>query len=458
MTDTATLARLAALPPHARREALAGLSTPEAEILLHDWSLWARPEQRPPPPLADGPWFAWLYLAGRGAGKTRAGAEWVRARIAAGSGRLALVAPTAADARDVMVEGESGLLAVSHRLDRDPRGRFIGRPRYEPSKRRVTWANGATATLFSAEEPDRLRGPQHEAAWADELAAWGDLETWDMLLFGLRLGDTPQVVATTTPRPIPLLRELLADPRAVVTRGTTFDNAANLAPAFLRQVEARYGSTRLGRQELYAEILDDVPGALWTRKRLDETRRRGHPELARVVVAVDPAVAAAVGDDRTAETGIVTAGVGLDGQGYVLADDSLQAAPEHWARRAVAAYRAWQADRVVAEQNNGGDMVRAVIQAVDPKVPVKLVSASRGKLRRAEPISALYEQGRVHHVGHLAKLEDQLALFDPATQRAGDCSPDRLDALVWALTELFPQIVRRPPPNPGALPRRARVR
>ncbi|MEI6065554.1 MAG: terminase family protein, partial [Pseudanabaena sp. ELA748] len=336
--------------------------------------------------------------------------------------RIALVAATSADVRDVLVEGESGLLAIA-----PPHAR----PVYEPSKRRLTWPNGVIATTYSADEPDRLRGPQHDAGWCDELAAWRYPDAWDQLMFGLRLGTDPRVVVTTTPRPTPLVRQLVRSPSTHVTRGSTYDNRANLAPAFFDQIVTRYEGTRLGRQELNAEILDDAPGALWSRAMLDGSRVDRAPlALRRVVVAVDPAVTSTESSD---ETGIVVAGVGTDGHGYVIADHTGKYSPADWARLAVRLYREHKADRIVAESNQGGDMVAHTIRTVDPGAPVKLVHASRGKRTRAEPVVALYEQGRVHHVGVLAALEDQLCTWDASTSEA---SPDRLDALVWALTDL----------------------
>jgi predicted phage terminase large subunit-like protein len=372
-----------------------------------------------------------LLLAGRGFGKTRAGAEFVRAEIAAGRAHhVALVAPTALDARSVMVEGESGLLNIG-----PPRRR----PHYEPSLHRLTWHNGAVATLFSADEPDRLRGPQHDLAWCDELAAWRYPAAWDMLMFGLRLsgpgGADPRVVVTTTPRPIKLLRELLADPKVAVTRGRTIENEANLAPAFLDQIVRRYQGTRLGRQELDAEILDDMPGALWQHGMIEAVRLNKAPELARVVVAIDPAVASHEDAD---ETGIVVAGRDASGHGYVLADISGHYAPAEWARAAITAYRNHHADRIVAEINNGGEMVEATLRMVDPNVPFSAVRASRGKVARAEPVAALYEQGRIHHLGAFPQLEDQMCSFTTDFDRkAAGYSPDRVDALVWAFTELL---------------------
>ena len=347
------------------------------------------------------------------------GAEWVRS-VATPGARIALIGPTAADVRDVMIEGESGLLSVCEPWNR---------PTYEPSKRRVTWPNGAMATAYSAEEPDRLRGPQHTHAWCDEVAAWAHPEAWDMMLMGLRLGDRPRVVATTTPKMVPLMRTIQASPGLVVTRGKTLDNAANLAPSFLTSLMARYEGTRIGRQELEGEDLDDNPDALWSREAIDRLRVREAPELARVVVAIDPAVTSTAESD---ETGIVVAGLGADGRGYVLADRSGRFKPDAWARRAVEAFHEFRADRIIAEGNQGGEMVAHVLGTVEAGLPLRIVHATRGKATRAEPIAALYEQGRVSHVGGLPQLEDQLCTWTP-----GGSSPDRLDALVWALTELM---------------------
>lgn len=366
-------------------------------------------------------------LAGRGWGKTRTGAEWVCSRVSDGSRHVALVGPTAADTRDVMVDGPSGILACSSGL----KGR--DRPRYESSRRRVLWpGSGSVALLFSAEEPDRLRGPQHDTAWCDEIAAWRYPETWDQLQFGLRLGAEPRCLVTTTPRPTRVVLDLVRAAGTVTTRGSTDENARNLAPGFLEALRRRYEGTRLERQERFAEILTDTPGALWTLAAIDALRVREAPHLSRIVVAVDPAVTAGAGSD---ETGIVVAGLSSDGHAYVLADHSLRGSPGEWSARAVRAYREHSADRIVAEANQGGDLVAATLRAADSSVPVRLVHASRGKRARAEPIAALYEQGRVHHVGSLATLEDQMTTWDASTA-AG--SPDRLDALVWALSELFP--------------------
>jgi phage terminase large subunit-like protein len=379
------------------------------------WPLVARPEQLAP----RGKWSIWLVKAGRGWGKTRVGAEWVRS-VARPGARIALVGPTAADVRDVMIEGESGILSVCEPWNL---------PTYEPSKRRLTWPNGAIATAYSAEEPDRLRGPQHTHAWCDEAAAWARPDTWDMAMMGLRLGDHPQVVVTTTPRNVPLMRTIQASPGLIVTRGRTLDNAANLAPSFLTGLMARYEGTRLGRQELEGEDLSDNPDALWQRDAIDATRVREAPDLRRVVVAIDPAVTA---KDDSDETGIIVAAIGVDGRGYVLADRSGRYKPDEWARVAMRAFDEFQADRIVAEGNQGGDMVAHVLRTAWADAPIRIVHASRGKVARAEPVAALYEQGRVSHVGAFPLLEDQLTGWSP-----GGPSPDRLDALVWALTELF---------------------
>jgi phage terminase large subunit-like protein len=414
---------LMSLPPAERHARVDALGEDLAAFALHDWEVWGRPNQQPPP----GAWRVWLILAGRGYGKTRTGAEWVRQQ-ARRYPLVNVIGPTADDARDAMIEGESGILAICPDDER---------PEYLVSKRRLEWPNGARTLIFTADEPDRLRGKQHMKLWCDEVAAWRYPEAWDMAMFGLRLGDNPQAVATTTPRPIALVRDLIArDGRdVVVTRGSSYENRENLAPAFFADIIRKYEGTRLGRQELNAEILDDVPGALWTRDRI---RLAGAlPDMRRVVVGVDPA---GTSDEGADETGIVVAGVGVDGHGYVLDDVSARLSPDGWARRAVAAYDRWEADRIVAETNYGGDMVLATIRTVRPRVSLRKVHASRGKAIRAEPIVALYEQGRVFHAGVFPTLEDQLCSWTPD---AGP-SPDRLDALVWAMTELF-----RPQGEPG---------
>lgn len=415
---------LASLPDSERLAELATLSTEALAHLQYDWPFWARPNQRAP----DAEWRTWLALAGRGFGKTEAGAQWVRERVESGARSIALVAETQKDLEEVMV---ARLLKISP-PDQAPR------VRYKPV--RMFWPNGAVALGYNGTEPDQLRGPEFDTAWVDELAKYRYArETWDMLQFTMRSGDDPRVFVTTTPRPIPVLREIMADAGTVITRGSTMDNASNLAPAFMRTVMQKYAGTRLGRQELSAEMLEDVPGALWTHTMIDgpegaPARRREAPDLARVVVAVDPS--GTKGDGSGDDIGIVVAGLGVDGRGYVLADWTCQLSPDGWARRVIEACGTFEADRIVAERNFGGAMVEAVIRAKDPKAPFKEVVASRGKVARAEPIAALYEQGRVSHVGAFPDLEDQLCSFTPSGY-VGEGSPDRADALVWALTELM---------------------
>ena len=409
---TATRASVLSLQAAGLRAARARSSTP-----ARTWRDVARAEQVAP----AGDWSTWLYMAGRGSGKTRAGAEWVHEQIAAGCRRIALVGATAADVRDVMVEGESGILATA---------RPGARPVYEPSRRRLTWPNGAIATTYSAEEPERLRGPQHDGAWADELGAWKYEAAWDMLLLGLRLGAEPRALVTTTPRPTKLVRSLLSDANTITTRGSTYDNRDNLAPSYFASIITRYEGTRMGRQELMGELVDDVPGALWTLSLLDGLRVQAAPDLARVIVAVDPAVTSGAESD---ETGIVVVGIGADGHGYVLADRSCRMSPDGWARRAAQAYHEYQADRLIVEDNQGGEMVAFLLGTVDATVPIKRIRASRGKRLRAEPVAALYEQGRVHHVGVYPDLEDQMASF---TGDGGE-HDDRVDAMVHALTEVM---------------------
>ena len=397
-------------------------------------------------PVADEFWFrahgpqypygnaaaTWLVLGGRGAGKTRLGAEWVNAHVhgfppyAPGRYvRIALVGETLADVRDVMIDGPSGISRIA-------RGE---RPRFEPSRRRLVWSSGAVATIFSSEDPDSLRGPQFDAAWCDEVAKWKNArEVFDMLQFGLRLGAAPRQLLTTTPKPVPLLRRLLDDPSVKVSRMPTGSNAANLAPGFLAAVEARYGGTRLGRQELDGELIEDRQDALWKRAGLELLVTPDFGALTRIVVAVDPP---ASGGAQSAACGIVVAGLAADGSGVVLADGTIgNAGPSQWAARAVGLYHAHEADCIVAEVNQGGDMVATVIGTVDPLVPVKAVRARRGKWLRAEPVAALYEQGRVRHAARMPALEDEMCDFGP-DGLSGGRSPDRVDALVWALTELM---------------------
>lgn len=424
--------RLARLPDEARERVLAGLNGAAAQALAHDWRWLARPEQMAP----EGDWQVWLMMAGRGFGKTRAGAEWVRA-IAEhdGRARIALVGATLGEARSVMVEGPSGLLAIAP---------WWNRPAFSPALRKLIWPNGAMATLFGAAEPEALRGPQFSHGWADEIAKWpGGQAAWDNLMMGMRLGTRPRVLATTTPRPVPLVRTLVARDGGdvAVTRGRTADNAANLAEGFIAAMERNYGGTRLGRQELEGELIAEVEGALWSRDLLDRCRvahvpgrEDGAALLSRVVVAVDPP-ASAHGD----ACGIVVAGLASDGRAYVIADATVEkATPEGWARAVAAAAAAHGADRVVAEANNGGAMVESVLRAAEAGLPVRLVHASRGKVARAEPVAALYEAGRVLHRGAFWSLEDQMCGLVAGGGYVGPGrSPDRADALVWALTELM---------------------
>jgi predicted phage terminase large subunit-like protein len=380
----------------------------------------ARIEQLTPP----GEWFVWLLLAGRGFGKTRTAAEDVAAYGLDNPGsRIAVVAETFADGRDVCIEGESGLLSCLPERSVKMWNRSIGE---------LFLVNRTTYRLFSGDKPDGLRGYQFHRAWVDELAKFRYArESWTQLMLGLRLGERPQAVVTTTPRPVSLLRGLKDRENTHVTTGSTFDNAANLAAPFLEEIRARYEGTRVGRQELYAEILDDVPGALWTRAMVDAARTKEAPDMERVVVAIDPAVTS--GEDAD-ETGLVVAGRGIDGRAYVLADRTCRLSPDGWAKRAVAAFDEFSGDRVVAEVNNGGDLVERVIRTVSPRIPYKKVHASRGKRVRAEPVAALYEQGKVKHAAAMPELEDQMCAFVP---EGYDGSPDRVDALAWALTELM---------------------
>lgn len=430
-----TLAELeryvASLDPKQKQE-LDALIAPELHGLW-DWNAHARPNQLAP----AGDWLTWVVLAGRGFGKTRCGAEWVRQQVDNRSaGRIALIAETQKDLEEVMVFGDSGIYSVfpPHQ-----------KPRITKKPIRVEFHTGAIALGYNATEPDQLRGPQFGCAWGDELAKWRYArETWDQLQFGLRLGDHPRQIVTTTPRPIGVLKEILAAKTTVATRGVTSDNAANLAPSFLKTITEKYAGTRLGRQELSAEILDDVPDALWTRAALDRDRRKEGeiPTMRRIVVAIDPAAKKNVVAEEGAATGIVVAGIGEDGRGYVLDDATCRESPNGWARMAVACFDRYQGDCVVGEVNNGGDMVESTVRAVRATVPFKSVTATRGKWTRAEPIAALYEQGRISHVGTFASLEDEMVNFGP-NGMVGDVSPDRVDALVWALTELFPAMTRK---------------
>jgi len=379
----------------------------------------ARQEQIP---TDNEDWNTWLFLAGRGAGKTRTAAEWLAWKaISNENTRWAIVAPTHADARDTCVEGESGILNILKE--------FGVLKDYNRSISEIFLTNRSRIKLFSGEEPDRLRGPQFHGGWFDELAAFKRPDAWDQYQFGARLGQHPQTIVTTTPRPTKLIKDLVDRKGVHVVRGSTFDNAKNLAPSALAELKLRYENTRLGRQELYGEILDTVEGALWTREMIERARVTDIPPLIRIVVAIDPAVTNNANSD---ETGIVAAGITSDNHYYVLSDKSLKASPDAWARQAVNLYHDLGADKIIAETNNGGDMVTLLIKQVDHSAPVKKVTATRGKQLRAEPISSLYEQGRVHHHGYFAELETQMCEWTPISSE----SPDRLDALVWAITEL----------------------
>lgn len=462
------------------------LTETEQRDLRNSWHFWARRNQIAP----RGAWTFWLLLAGRGFGKTRTGAEWINERVQSGlAKRIALVAPTAADVRKVMVEGESGILAISPPWNR---------PLWEPSKLQLTWPNGAIAQLFSAEEPERLRGPQCDTFWADELAAWKKLqETWDMLQFGFRLGTDPRGCITTTPKPLPIVKQLIGNDRdapsekrtkdwdgeTAVTRGSTYDNVANLAPKFYQTVVKKYEGTRLGRQELEAAILEDMPGALWVRAQLDANRIAGvmpfpaiikpmdiitgtrdfedmdllrrnaaaiiaaiPEDLVRISVNVDPNVS---NDEGSDEIGITVTGKGMSGRGYTMADCSMKGSPDEWASTAIIAHDLFKADRIVGEANQGGNMVEYTIQQTaknlkdkglrpTDNVGVSLVHATRGKVTRAEPVSLLYEQNRISHVGTMTTLEDQMCLFTSDFDRKSmGYSPDRVDSVVWGYFHLF---------------------
>ena len=416
---------LAGLDADERRSVLAGLAPEELAALEYEWPFWARADQLPP----AGDWRTWLLLGGRGSGKTCSAAEWVRAEIESGRrAQLGVVGPTSDAVRRIQVEGPSGLLSVCPPW---------ARPSYEPSTRRIVWG-GAVVHLLSAEEPDRIRGLNIGGFWGDEVCSWANAaETWDMVQMALRVpganGEAPRGVLSTTPKMMPLLKSIIAAPSTVITRARTSDNAANLDASTIAYLEDKYGGTRLGRQELDAELLQDVDGALWSRDMLDDSRRAAAPrDMRRVVVGVDPAGGTGRG---STETGIIVAGVGReDGHFYVVSDVSGRYTPQQWAKRACDACTLHLADRIVAERNYGGQMVEATIRSVAPRAPITLVNASRGKSIRAEPVVALYEQGKVHHVGNFPALEDQLTGWNPA---GNDPSPDRLDALVWALTELM---------------------
>ena len=421
----ALFAELLTLSAAERADRIARLTPAQAAELKYDWSLWARPDQIPP----EGDWTYWLILAGRGAGKTRTGAETVRA-WARRYTHVNLIGPTRQDAREIMVTGESGLLAVCPPAER---------PKFLRGADRLEWPNGAISRIFSAEEPDRLRGKQHMKLWLDELAAWRDPDAFDQAMLGLRLGDKPQAVLTTTPRPTKLIKQLIDTPGAVVTRGSTFDNAKFLADGFLTRIVDRFDGRAIGRQELYGEIIEEAPGALWTRALIERQRlpkETPRADYAEIVIGVDPPARSGAKAD---ECGIVAVGRTAGGIIHVLADLSSQGeTPGEWSARVVSAFRRFEANRVVAEINNGGEMVEQVLRQNDPNLPVRNVTATRGKFLRAEPIAAAYERGAVFHLGGFEKLEDQLCtLTSDFDSRTAGFSPDRADALVWAIADLI---------------------
>lgn len=410
--------------------AINSMSENEAASLLFDWLFWARPDQLQPEELGAGGKFIWFAKAGRGYGKTRMFAEWVIDKVKNhGYGYISLAGAAADEVRDIMIEGESGILACSPPW-------FM--PVYEPSKKRIEWPNGARASIFYGTEPDKARGAQSDLIWADEIAKWKyPQDTFDNLLLGLRLGKNPLCGVSSTPKPTKFIKELAARDDVIVTCGSTFDNVGNLAKPFIDTILRKYKGTRLERQEIFAQILDDNPGALWHRHWIEQARVTRAPDLFRLVVAVDPAASS---NEDSAETGIIVVGKGPALVGmkmmdqphyYVLEDLTITGTPSQWAQQAVSGHNKYRADRIIAEKNNGGDMVASTISNVDPDVKVDLVWASRGKVTRAEPISALYEQGRVHHVGTFGDLEDQLCEWQP-----GAPSPDRMDALVWGISSL----------------------
>ena len=416
---------LLASDPQSVRDAKVDRFTADEFDAIDSWTAHARAAQRAP----TGDWRTWLILAGRGFGKTRAGAEWVRDKAETHDrARIALVGATLHEARAVMIEGESGLIAIA------PPG---NRPRYESSTKRLVWPNGAQAFIYSAGEPESLRGAQHHFAWCDEIGKWQrDIEAWDNLAFGLRVGSDPRTVATTTPRPTPLVKRLIDADHVATTYGRTTDNAAHLAPSFLALMHAQYGGTKLGRQELDGELIEEIEGALWSRDLIERCRARDMPAPRRVALGVDPPAGASASSDAC---GIVVVAQASDGAAYVLADCSIKgASPERWARAVADAAAHWRADRVVAEANNGGAMVESVLRAADAGLPVRLVHAAQGKAARAEPVAALYEGGRAFHLGVFGALEDEMAgLMIGGDYTGPGRSPDRADALVWAMTELM---------------------
>ena len=445
MSAPLTIRDFAELEPEEAAAIFAMMTPQERAAKLYDWGFWARPEQLLPP----GDWIYWMPLAGRGWGKTRTGAEAVRQWIKEGFTEVNLIGATENDIEKIMIRGPSGILAVCPPDER---------PRYVSNKHELRWPNGAVSNLYSAEKSERLRGPNHQKLWCDEVAAWRYDDAWDQAMLGLRLPPKPQVVITTTPRPTPRIKALVADAATHLTRHSTYENAANLAESFLHQVEQKYGQTRLGRQELYAQILDDVQGALFMRDWIENNRAvwisksngivgvgpdKAEVQLRRIVVAIDPAVSTG---EKSDETGIIACGADdgthwPDGipHGYLLDDGSGKYPPNEWSRRARHLFHQYRADCIVAEVNNGGDLVEHTIQAFDGRktVPVRTVHATRGKVMRAEPVSLHYEKGRIHHIGAFPTLEDQMCVFTNDFVRTAGNSPDRMDAMVWGFWELL---------------------
>jgi len=396
------------------------LTTTDLQILEAYQYCWIEKVARDKQKLPEGDWFVWLIKAGRGFGKTRTGAETIRIWKETNA-LINLVGATAADVRDIMVEGESGILSTAPYWDR---------PDYEPSKRKITWNNGSEAHLFSADEPDRLRGTQCNKAWGDEIAVWRYPEAWDMLKLGCRLSEKPQIILTTTPKPTKLMKQIISDPKTLVTSGTTYENKDNLAPGFFDNVVQMYEGTRLGRQEIYAEIIEETEGALWNYNLIEKNRVELLPALSRIVIAIDPAVTSERDSD---ETGIIVAGK-LNDITYILDDLSGIYTPSGWATVAIKGFEKYNADRIIGEANNGGDMIEEILRNINRSISYKKVWASRGKTTRAEPVVSLYEQGKIKHVGILNKLEEEMTSW---AAMKGERSPNRVDALVWAVNELM---------------------
>ena len=421
-----TLSLLSLLNRAGCQSFLSAVSSQSLALLITSWALRAKPHQIP----ASQDWLIWLLLGGRGAGKTRTGAEWIREQVMEkGMRRIALVAPTYQDAREVMIEGESGLQNIGYPSER---------PRYSVSRRRLDWPNGAVGYVFSSEDPDGLRGPQFDCAWADEFCAWTHpKDTLSNLRLALRLGEAPQLVMTTTPKPIPALKQLLSSAGLLISRGATSDNQDNLAPNFLAAMEEAYGGTRLGRQELGGEFLEDHPGALWTRQLIEDSIASApEREFDKIILSIDPPVSTG---ERADSCGLIVAGrigKGRSAKAYILHDGTVQGlSPEGWASHAIKLAEGWGVDYMLAEVNQGGDLVSCVLRGVAPHIAIRKVRASRGKNMRAEPVALLYEQGRINHIGRFSALEDELCLMGKKGQQKG--SPDRADALVWAVTELL---------------------